>query len=301
MSDIVTRCPECNIAFRAEPSQLSAAAGLVRCGTCLAVFNAVEHIEQPGSDTINVDYLPYVLDKFEDLGEATDQLEEQLNSVLDGRLEQEIDHEIMDTELVSSAENHGKFGDMLGQILEDSVSDQADLPNPFTLDEALTQPEVESTRSRLPAFAALLLALSVLAAALVYVNSARLSLNPQYRSSLEILCQHAGCAMAEYRNLTEIEVTQLTMLSHPQLTGSISMQLLVTNRSAHSQRFPKLKIVFTDLEQQPVAQRIIPAAEYQLKQPAQNRLMKPGQQTRIDMQLVDPGPAAINYSIKLLD
>mgnify|MGYP001162886046 FL=1 len=301
MSDIVTRCPECQIAFRAEPSQLSAAGGLVRCGTCLVVFNAQEYIEQPDSEALNVEYLPYVLDKFEDLGGATGQLEEELNNVLDGRLDQAIDHEIMDAKLASSAENHSKFADMLDQLLEDSITDQVDISNPFALDEALTQPEPESTKSKLPAVAALLLALSLLAAALVYVNSARLSLNPQYRSALEVLCQHTQCAIAEYRDLSEIEVTQFTMLSDPQLPGSIDMQLLMVNRAAYSQRLPGLKILFTDLEQLPVAQRIIPAAEYQLYLPTPGKLMSPGQGSKIEMRLADPGPAATNYAIELLD
>jgi predicted Zn finger-like uncharacterized protein len=301
MSDIVTRCPECQIAFRAEPSQLSAAGGLVRCGTCLAVFNAEKYIEQPDSESLNVEYLPYVLDKFDDLGGATDQLEEELNNVLNERLDQEIDHEIMDAELVSSAENHGKFADILDQILEDSVTDQTDIPNPFTIDEVLTDPAPVSTRSRLPTVAALLVALSLLAGAFVYVNSARLSLNPQYRSALQTLCQYAQCAIAEYRDLSEIEVTQFTVLSDPQLLGSIRMQLLIVNRAAFSQRLPGLKILFTDLEQLPVAQQIIPAAEYQLHLQTQGKLMKPGQRSKIEMQLADPGATAINYAIELLD
>jgi predicted Zn finger-like uncharacterized protein len=301
MSDIVTRCPECQIAFRAEPSQLSAAGGLVRCGTCLAVFNAQEYIEQPDSETLNVGYLPYVLDKLDDLGGATDQLEEELNNVLEGRLDQEIDHEIMDAEQVSRAENTSKFADMLDQILEDSAADQTDIFNPFAVDEALTEPAPASSRSRLPAVAALLLALSLLAAAFVYVNSARLSLNPQYRSALQALCQYAQCAIAEYRDLSEIEVAQFIMLSDPQLSGSISMQLLIVNRAAFSQRLPGLKILFTDLEQLPVAQQIISAAEYQLYMETQGKLMKPGQRSKIEMQLADPGSAAINYAIELLD
>ena len=301
MTDIVTRCPECQIAFRAEPSQLSAAGGLVRCGTCLAVFNAQAHIEQPNSEALNVEYLPYVLDQFEDLGGTTDQLEEELTNVLDDRLDQVIDHEIMDIELVSSAENHSKFADMLDQILEDSVTDHIDTSNHSALDEALILPESENTTSKVPAVALLLLALSLLAATLVYVNSARLSSNPQYRSAVEALCQHAKCTIAEYRDLREIEVTQFAMLSDSQLPGSISMQLTMINRAAFSQRLPGLKILFTDLEQLPVAQLIIPAAEYQLYLPTQDKLMRPGQRSKIEMKLADPGPAATNYAIVLLD
>ncbi|MGH1439183.1 MAG: DUF3426 domain-containing protein [Cellvibrionaceae bacterium] len=43
ISDIVTRCPQCNTAFRVTPNQLAIADGVVRCGSCLAVFKAVDY------------------------------------------------------------------------------------------------------------------------------------------------------------------------------------------------------------------------------------------------------------------
>ena len=42
-SDIVTRCPQCNTAFKVTPNQLAVADGVVRCGSCLAVFKAIDH------------------------------------------------------------------------------------------------------------------------------------------------------------------------------------------------------------------------------------------------------------------
>lgn len=39
----VTRCPKCATAFRLNHQQLTAAAGSVRCGSCLKVFKAQEH------------------------------------------------------------------------------------------------------------------------------------------------------------------------------------------------------------------------------------------------------------------
>lgn len=38
-----TRCPHCQTAFRVTPEQLAVAKGAVRCGSCLEVFNALEH------------------------------------------------------------------------------------------------------------------------------------------------------------------------------------------------------------------------------------------------------------------
>jgi len=45
MDFFITRCPECQTAYKTTPSQLSAAKGKLRCGECGAVFTASENRE----------------------------------------------------------------------------------------------------------------------------------------------------------------------------------------------------------------------------------------------------------------
>lgn len=40
---VITQCPHCSTSFRVSDAQLGAANGAVRCGTCLKVFNALQH------------------------------------------------------------------------------------------------------------------------------------------------------------------------------------------------------------------------------------------------------------------
>ncbi len=40
----VTRCPHCSAKFRVRPEQVKLHAGLVRCGACRGIFDAVEHL-----------------------------------------------------------------------------------------------------------------------------------------------------------------------------------------------------------------------------------------------------------------
>lgn len=44
MADKVTCCPHCNTSFRITDSQLASAKGAVRCGSCLQVFRASDHL-----------------------------------------------------------------------------------------------------------------------------------------------------------------------------------------------------------------------------------------------------------------
>lgn len=45
MQDLITRCPICATAFRISDTLLTSAKGMVRCGSCLNVFNASEHLQ----------------------------------------------------------------------------------------------------------------------------------------------------------------------------------------------------------------------------------------------------------------
>lgn len=44
MTSFVTQCPHCQTSFRVTSAQLSAAHGVVRCGACMAVFNAARYL-----------------------------------------------------------------------------------------------------------------------------------------------------------------------------------------------------------------------------------------------------------------
>ena len=53
MVDKITRCPKCSTAFRISDAHLQSAKGVVRCGSCLSVFNATEHIEFKSTGSID--------------------------------------------------------------------------------------------------------------------------------------------------------------------------------------------------------------------------------------------------------
>ncbi len=44
--EIITQCPNCSTSFKVKEVQLNAAAGAVRCGACLVLFQAIEHMLQ---------------------------------------------------------------------------------------------------------------------------------------------------------------------------------------------------------------------------------------------------------------
>ncbi|MCZ6709254.1 MAG: DUF3426 domain-containing protein [Gammaproteobacteria bacterium] len=57
---LVTQCPKCRTRFRVTENQLQIAAGRVRCGACLTVFQGVEHLHWDKDSELDVD--PQALD-----------------------------------------------------------------------------------------------------------------------------------------------------------------------------------------------------------------------------------------------
>ena len=300
MPDIVTRCPTCNIAFRAEPSQLSAATGFVRCGTCLKVFDAREHEEKIISDEINIDYLPYVLDGLEDLDDVTSQLEQQLNNTLNEKLEQEISHEIIDSALANNAENHSKFADMLDDLLDNSVSDQIKIPNPFSDDEVASKPvEQRTVRQHITMASAILLGSFVALIVWAYFNSESLSAKTNYRPALTVLCHYTQCPIAEYSDQNRIQISDFTVSTNPQQPNLINIKLSMINQATISQRFPDLNIVFSNQSRQPTTKRTITPKEY-LQSPINSEpFIETNEKLHISMQVPNPGNGATNASVQI--
>jgi predicted Zn finger-like uncharacterized protein len=50
----ITRCPHCKTAFRVREVQLTMRHGMVRCGACRGVFNAIQHLLHQRGDTITI-------------------------------------------------------------------------------------------------------------------------------------------------------------------------------------------------------------------------------------------------------
>jgi len=285
MPDIITSCPDCNIAFRALPSQLSAAGGLVRCGTCLLVFKAQDHLQQPEEDLNNIDYMPYVLDGFSDLPEDAEY-------EIEGELSRDLDQQI---------------GDELESLTTDDVPAQFTDQSPSMLfDDELNANKCQkkSTSKLLSLFgSAVILAVGsvLLAAQAVHFNSADLSLDPEYRRLVQKFCAYTDCPITEYRDLSKIEISQFIVQDHPQHYGALSINLLISNKAGYEQRFPSLVIRFNDLNDAPVAQRIFSADEYLQGRLANAIIMPRNQQIHINLELMDPGDNATSYTIELTD
>lgn len=118
MDEQGTRCPNCRIVFRVAASQLHAAGGMVRCGICLATFDALANQTDVKKQALSeapvwadVDDDDHVIDDRFDLSLLGESVLEKLPDVEKDVLSdtQKIDAE---QEAAADTINHAEFSDM---------------------------------------------------------------------------------------------------------------------------------------------------------------------------------------------
>jgi hypothetical protein len=80
----------------------------------------------------------------------------------------------------------------------------------------------------------------------------------------------------------------------------LKVDVLIINNAPFDQPFPDLELVFTDINENPVAARRFTPDEYLGGELAGRKLMPQNQKIYISLDLVDPGESAVNYSIQII-
>lgn len=86
MDTLVTRCPACSTAFNVNSQQLASAKGAVRCGSCLQVFKATDHIVNDGLQVSSDE--PIAEEFTSDIPPAAEDTYTQVDSINDADIEE---------------------------------------------------------------------------------------------------------------------------------------------------------------------------------------------------------------------
>jgi len=157
----------------------------------------------------------------------------------------------------------------------------------------------------IPKLIVILIGATLLAAQYSYFFSRELSQTEAYRKPLIQFCHYSGCTVELFRDINKLAVRQFTVRSDPNQPGALTVDLTIENRALFDQPYPKIALKFSDMESQPVAERIFLAQQY-LPTNEQSLTEKPklilkGKQRRVNFSLVDPGTEATNYSVELTE
>ena len=142
-----------------------------------------------------------------------------------------------------------------------------------------------------------LLAAGGLLAQYAAYNFDELARQDRYRPWFEQLCPSIGCTLPSKVDIGQIRSSNLVVRSHPEFSGALIVDAILYNRAPFAQPFPLLEMRFADLGGQLVASRRFKPSEYLAGELAGQSEMPPQTPIHISLDILDPGPRAVNYSL----
>jgi predicted Zn finger-like uncharacterized protein len=142
-----------------------------------------------------------------------------------------------------------------------------------------------------------LIALGALAGQYVWYHFDELARQDQYRSLFQELCPAVGCKLPSKVDIKQLKSSNLVVRSHPEFQGALVVDAIIYNRAPFSQPFPLLELRFSDTNGQLIASRRFKPGEYLSGELAGKDEMPPQTPIHIALDILDPGPKAVNYSL----
>ena len=141
-----------------------------------------------------------------------------------------------------------------------------------------------------------LLAGAALAGQYIANHFDELARQDQYRPIFQQLCPQIGCTVPSKVDIDRIKSSNLVVRSHPEFAGALVVDAILYNRAPFSQPFPLLELRFADINGKMIASRRFKPGEY-LSGDLSKAEMPPQTPIHIALDILDPGPKAVNYSL----
>ncbi|MDP6653404.1 MAG: zinc-ribbon and DUF3426 domain-containing protein [Gammaproteobacteria bacterium] len=117
------------------------------------------------------------------------------------------------------------------------------------------------------------------------------------RPAYELACSWIDCSLPVYSNIDEIRSDNLAVRSHPQLENGLLVNVAFRNTANFPQPFPVLILSFNSPTNDIVALREFAPQEYLDSALQSIGLMPVMSPVQVDMEIIDPGPGASNYTL----
>ncbi|MGF6594150.1 DUF3426 domain-containing protein [Pseudomonas sp. 2835] len=143
----------------------------------------------------------------------------------------------------------------------------------------------------------ILLAAAALAGQYLWYQFDELARQDRYRPWFQAVCPTVGCQVPSRVDIARIKSSNLVVRSHPDFNGALIVDAIIYNRAPFSQPFPLLELRFADLNGQLIASRRFKPTEYLSGELAGKGEMPSQTPIHIALDILDPGPKAVNYSL----
>ncbi len=141
------------------------------------------------------------------------------------------------------------------------------------------------------------LLLTTLAAQYFWQHKDAYSLVPSLRPWYVMICEALSCQLPVYQNISAIRSETLAVRSHPELSNGLVVNVEFRNTAAFPQPFPILVLSFNSPSNSLIALREFSPKEYLGDDLRQFDLMPVMNPVQLDLEIIDPGPDAVNYTM----
>lgn len=312
-----TTCPECRTTFRVSQEHLGARRGLVRCGSCHAVFNAYDtllpELETPSPQEVaHAAPTSATYQEQPALISSTDVLENSAVEVSDVEIEAppaaaefspaefapvEVGPAAVEADAIESA--------AVLETLTQTTAEPTAAPAKAVPD-ILLEPmwPVSDKPKRTWKFWLYLLLAGLLAAMLVlqtlyFLRGELAAALPATRPALESLCRPLACTVPLARQLDKSSIAASSLEHDPENKSRVKLSLLLANRSGQAQAWPWIKLTLSDVRQAPVAQKVFRPSAYLPKDLDAGAGLAAGSEREIRLDLDIGNLVASGYAVNL--
>ncbi|MEQ1914578.1 MAG: DUF3426 domain-containing protein [Sideroxydans sp.] len=283
----ITQCPHCDTRFKVSDTQLEAHAGMVRCGRCQQVFNALEHLQD------NEPSPQLQLDIESDAVSPSTISPSDLSPTFDSS-QLDIEHFMGTSELAPTTldvpmnepsliavdiEKNGLHAieplptsDNPQPITETAVTDSAPATDaPLTLAQqvqfledapAALAAATNSPNRGLHILVSMLLLLTLLLQVLYFFRVEIAARLPGLKPLMVQACHTVGCVIALPQVIELVTIDSSELKTEAEQVNVITLNALLRNHATYSQAYPSLELTLTDTQDKALARRIFHPVDY---------------------------------------
>lgn len=139
----------------------------------------------------------------------------------------------------------------------------------------------------------------LLAAQYTFFNFDKLAKSASTRPYLEALCSTLRCQLPVMEAWRTIKISNLVVRKHPKVDNALAIDAILLNVAGRDMPFPRLEMYFSKDDKLPLASRRFEPAEYLSGEMAGKTTIPPGQPVHIALEIISPGPEAVNWSMQV--
>ncbi len=259
-----TQCSHCKAIFRVTMKELTAAQGLLRCGECDAIFDAMRAL-------------------------STTLPEERrfVQNETDASAAPGFTNDSANNSRPTSNNPPSDYAASAQTLKEPSVS-RGDWRSRYP----------KTSKSKWFLWASIIGLLLLLLVQILYAQRHWLATQPLTAGYAHQMCELLGCKITPQRDVRQIKLLSQNVYSHPNTKGVLTISLSMQNEASFDQPYPLIEISFLNSKNEIVALRRFPPEEY-LKG-FNGELMSTNKPADLILNISDPGSDAVRFQFRFI-